>query len=252
MPTERFIASAICFVRIEPDAPTSMPATISAVLSSAMPAAAALSPVNALSVEITTGMSAPPIGSTAVTPSAPAVRSSSQNRISASAPATMITAITSVTAARPMLTSVNVRTGKRRLAQASSCSFENATFEPQNEIEPMIAANTIGIRVSSARSLPSRYSTRLISATAPPPTPLNSATICGIAVIFTLRAAGMPTAVPIAIPITISAQSPIRSSSSVATSAMPMPPAAIRLPFTAVRGPRTLRRPTMNSAKPTM
>ena len=38
---ERFIASAICLVRIEPDAPTSMPATISAVLSSAMPAAAA-------------------------------------------------------------------------------------------------------------------------------------------------------------------------------------------------------------------
>ena len=66
MPIERFIASAICFVRIEPDAPTSMPATISAVLSSAMPAAAALRPVNAFRVEMTTGMSAPPIGSTAV------------------------------------------------------------------------------------------------------------------------------------------------------------------------------------------
>ena len=65
LPIERFIASAICLVRIEPDAPTSMPATISAVLSSAMPAAAALRPVNAFSVEITTGMSAPPIGSTA-------------------------------------------------------------------------------------------------------------------------------------------------------------------------------------------
>jgi hypothetical protein len=33
---------------------------------------------------------------------------------------------------------------------------------------------------------------------------LNSATICGIAVIFTLRAAGIPTAVPIAIPTAIS------------------------------------------------
>ncbi len=72
LPIERFIASAICLVRIEPDAPTSMPATISAVLSSARPAAAALRPVNAFSVEITTGMSAPPIGSTASTPSAPA------------------------------------------------------------------------------------------------------------------------------------------------------------------------------------
>ena len=50
----------------------------------------------------------------------------------------------------------------------------------------------------------SRYSTNEIRATAPPPTPLNSATICGIAVIFTLRAAGIPTAVPIAIPTAIS------------------------------------------------
>jgi hypothetical protein len=116
----------------------------------------------------------------------------------------------------------------------------------------MIAAITIGISVSSARSEPSRNSTRLISATAPPPTPLNSATICGIAVIFTPRAAGIPIAVPIATPITISAQSPIRSSSSVATSAIPMPPAAIRFPRTAVRGPRTMCSPTMNSAKPTM
>ena len=76
---ERFIASAISLVRIEPDAPTSMPATISAMLSSAMPAAAALRPVNAFSVEMTTGMSAPPIGSTARMPSAPADTRISQN-----------------------------------------------------------------------------------------------------------------------------------------------------------------------------
>ena len=56
-------------VRIVPEAPTIMPATISAVLSSAMPVAAALRPVNALSSEITTGMSAPPIGSTTKLPS---------------------------------------------------------------------------------------------------------------------------------------------------------------------------------------
>ena len=46
-----------------------MPATISATLSSAKPAAAAERPVNALSSEITTGMSAPPIGSTTRLPS---------------------------------------------------------------------------------------------------------------------------------------------------------------------------------------
>ena len=72
----------------------------------------------------------------------------------------------------------------------------------------MIAANRMGISVSSSglnpRDSDSRYSTKEISATAPPPTPLNSATICGIAVIFTLRAAGTPTAVPMAMPSAIS------------------------------------------------
>ena len=42
-----------------------------------------------------------------------------------------------------------------------------------------------------------RNSTQAISAAAPPPTPLNSATICGIAVIFTERAEGTPMIVPI-------------------------------------------------------
>jgi len=82
---------------------------------------------------------------------------------------------------------------------------------------------------------------------------LNSATICGIAVIFTLRAAGIATTVPISRPMTISTQlSPIRSSSSVATTAMAMPTAAMRLPLTAVRGPVRRPRPTMNSTKAAM
>ena len=130
-------------------------------------------------------------------------------------------------------------------------------FEPQKEIEPMIAARRIGISASSSGLPPvsssaSRYSTTLISATAPPPTPLNSATICGIAVIFTLRAAGTPTAVPMARPMTISAQSPMLSLSSVATTAIAMPAAATRLPRTAVRGPRSMCSPTMKRLNATM
>ena len=58
------MATAIRLVRMEPDAPTIMPATIIAVLFSAKPAAAADNPVMAFSREITTGMSAPPIGNT--------------------------------------------------------------------------------------------------------------------------------------------------------------------------------------------
>ena len=129
-------------------------------------------------------------------------------------------------------------------------------MEPQNEIEPMIAANRIGISASSGglpiSSSDSLYSTSEISATAPPPTPLNSATICGIAVMRTLRALGIPTAVPITSPRAISAQSSIRWSISVATTAIAMPTAAIWLPRTAVRGPRSMCRPPMNIEKATM
>lgn len=80
-------------------------------------------------------------------------------------------------------------------------------------------------------------STHAMSATAPPPTPLNSATICGIAVILTLRADGTPTSAPIATPRTISSQLPMPGVSRVASTATPMPTAAIQLPRTAVRGP---------------
>jgi len=78
-------------------------------------------------------------------------------------------------------------------------------------------------------------------ATAPPPTPLNSATICGIAVMCTRRAAGIPIAVPSTSPTTIShgVEEPSHTwgVSSVATTAIAIPVAAIRLPRTAVRGP---------------
>ena len=84
---ERFIASAISLVRIVPEAPTMMPPTISAVLSSAMPAAAAERPVSAFSSEITTGMSAPPIGSTTMLPSTAAATRIRMNRPSDSEPA---------------------------------------------------------------------------------------------------------------------------------------------------------------------
>ena len=97
-----------------------------------------------------------------------------------------------------------------------------------------------------------RNSTQEISATAPPPTPLNSATICGIAVIFTWRAAGTPTATPSAMPSAISPQLPSPGFSSVAITAIAMPTAAMRLPRTAVVGPARPRSPWMNRAKAMM
>jgi hypothetical protein len=47
-------------------------------------------------------------------------------------------------------------------------------------------------------------SANAIRAAAPPPTPLKSATICGIAVIFTRRAATAPKLPPTAMPTRIS------------------------------------------------
>ena len=67
--TERFIALPINSVSSVPDAPTSAPEMISTLLSRTKPVSAAASPVNELSNEITTGISAPPIGSTNNTPS---------------------------------------------------------------------------------------------------------------------------------------------------------------------------------------
>jgi hypothetical protein len=68
LPIERFIASAISLVRIPPEAPTSAPAMIRPVLLTTKPAIATAVPVKAFSSEMTTGMSAPPIGITIDTP----------------------------------------------------------------------------------------------------------------------------------------------------------------------------------------
>ncbi len=84
LPIERFIARPISSVSSVPDAPTSAPLTISTFDCSSKPVAAAARPVKAFRSEITTGMSAPPIGSTKRTPktSAPARTTSSSQRCS--------------------------------------------------------------------------------------------------------------------------------------------------------------------------
>ena len=73
---DRFMASAISLVRMPPEELTSMPAMISAVSSRTKPAMATAESVNALSRAMTTGMSAPPMGSTMVTPNSSATSSS--------------------------------------------------------------------------------------------------------------------------------------------------------------------------------
>ena len=152
-------------------------------------------------------MSAPPIGSTNMFPSTAAATRITMNSASDSVPAAIAVAQPTHTASSPMLMNCCPGSWIGRPGM-SSWSFPKAMFEPQNETDPMIAANRAGMSASSAGLPPaasdSRYSTNEIRATAPPPTPLNSATICGIAVIFTERAAGTPTAAPMATPSAIS------------------------------------------------
>ena len=154
-----------------------MPATISATLSRAKPAAAAESPVKALSSEITTGMSAPPIGSTTRLPSRAAAI-----RIAMKIPwdgSLLLTAMSTQAATMPIssraLTTCWPGTFSGRVG-ITSCSLPKAMFEPQKETEPTTAANRVGIRVSSGiappTEMPWRISDQAISATAPPPTPL--------------------------------------------------------------------------------
>ncbi len=134
---------------------------------------------------------------------------------------------------------------------SSSWSLPNATSEPANEIEPTIAENMIETAIlASSDSTPASaatwYSEAAISAAAPPPTPLNSATICGIAVIFTRCAATTPMTVPTARPTAIQVNDTTDSSHRVATMATSMPTAATTLPRRAVRGVDRNFRPRMN------
>ena len=75
-----------------PDAPTRVPATMSRVLSRVKPDAATARPVKALSREMSTGVSAPPMGSTKIAPSA----SDSTSTMTS----TVVLAVTTVTTSR--------------------------------------------------------------------------------------------------------------------------------------------------------
>ena len=270
---DRFIATAIRLVRIEPDAPTIMPATIIAVLFSAKPAAAADNPVIAFSREMTTGISAPPMGNTTNNPIRPANTSTSTiHHCALPSPGW---------ARRPMYTAAPMAAISRTMLDAwnslaldtsffstffgiDSCNFAKATSEPQNDTEPMIAANsdpttsaTVGAcsGLNSEKPLVSMNSAQAISATVPPPTPLKRATNCGIAVILVFLAGGTPRITPSARPATIRTQliaAVSRTLISVASTAIPMPAAAIQLPRTAVFGPVSPDNPRMKSPKATM
>ena len=150
--------------------------------------------MNAFSNEIAIGTSAPPTGSTNSTPSAsPTTASSHSNR-----PLELVTtkahkATDETPAAIASCCPAGSSTGR---VVISSCSFRNVTTDPEKLTAPISTVSTVASRNSTPESGTAKNSASATSAAAAPPTPLNSATICGMAVIFTDRAAGMPTTTP--------------------------------------------------------
>ena len=85
-----------------------------------------------------------------------------------------------------------------------------------------------------------------------PPDPLKSATISGIAVIATKRAASAPTTAPATAAIAIQCNSTMPLDSRVTTMAISMPAADSALPRRAVAGEPSIFRPNTNSTAATM
>ena len=171
LPSERFIALAISCVSSVPAEPTTMPAMIIAAFCSTKPSNATARPVRALYSEITTGMSAPPIGSVIVTPSTSA---STKNAVTTAGLVFMPVAISapSTTATARISILKNCWPPKRKDFLMSPCSLPNAMPEPENDTAPIRPPSTANAPNTGLSVGPRYSSTAAIAAAAPPPMPL--------------------------------------------------------------------------------
>jgi hypothetical protein len=241
---DRFMASAISLVRMPPEALTSMPAMINAVSSRTKPAIATAEPVKAFSRAMTTGMSAPPMGSTMVTPKTRATAVSPYSAAREPGASTSQTVPTTKEAGSSTLS--NRAPGNTTGApETTPCSLPAAIRDPEKVTAPMTMSRAPGSETRAPRaagSLACSRSLTAISAAAPPPTALKRLTSWGIAVIWTSRAARSPSAAP-RVPPLISTSQPVlltrswwTTSRTVAPIAIAMAPAERALPRRAVRG----------------
>ena len=95
------------------------------------------------------------------------------------------------------------------------------------------------------------YSAPATRSEPPPPNPLSNPTICGMAVIFTVRASQMPMAEPTRMPAQMRLKERMELSSSAAMMAISMPMADNMLPRRAVAGELNRFNPMMNSTPAT-
>ncbi len=131
---------------------------------------------------MTIGTSAPPTGNTKSTPkrrASPAITASDvlpNEWITHSAEPRVPRRVAAMTKRPPGNT-----TGRVVII---SCNLRKVTIDPENETHPTITVKTVATTSAVLAPAPNfKYSTMETSAAAPPPTPLNSATSCGIWVI---------------------------------------------------------------------
>ena len=165
------MAFAISCVSSVPAEPTTVPAMIIAALLSTKPSNATASPVSALYSEMTTGMSAPPIGSVIVTPSSSASANSNATWPGMPPPwTTMIPPATVVTARIAKFTKFWPRNRKLRLM--SPWSLPKAMRLPENDTAPMMPPSTPSVSTATPWTSPANSSTAAMAPAAPPPMPL--------------------------------------------------------------------------------
>ena len=154
------MASAMSLVRMPPEAPTSAPAMIRTGLPMTKPAIAAAVPVNELSSEMTTGMSAPPMGRTMVTPKSSPARTTAprmatlvdESRVTT--PAELSTSASNPTTATAANRKVTARPPGMRigLPEMTPCSLPEAISEPEKVTQPMTAPRTTKMDVETMAS----------------------------------------------------------------------------------------------------
>jgi hypothetical protein len=236
-------------VRISPDAPTSDPAMMSTLLFSTNPVAAAASPEYEFRSAITTGMSAPPIGTTSMTPRTEATAQSAQYALGL--PGSLMSHALQPSAASPSTTLSACCAPPTPLQWNFSASLPNATRLPQNvtvPISPDAAVATSGC--ISIRPPVCMKSAPATSVDAMPPNPLKIATISGMPVIGTRAAAIAPITLPTTTPARMNGNdSPSAISVAITASSIPAAPSA--LPRTAVRGWVSPLMPKMNRTEAT-
>ena len=190
----RFMARHMIWVSRRPEAPTMPPTATRNTSPMAMPAMEPATPDSELSSEMVMGMSAPPTRRENQRPKREAHTNAPTRHTVRPMPWTKAPATTKA--------SVSARNSRVHRAWAfqttgfcgsTRCSLPAATRLPTSVTMPTATARSAVNRTKAVSPWTDRRPTR---ADAPPPRPLNRATVCGIWIIWTRTASRLPTSAP--------------------------------------------------------